>query len=72
MHTQPAQVSDLASIQPVSTTGTTGATRLHNGLLLGINILPGVLAIDVVVVFLSVIMRYFLHRSSTGPGFGES
>jgi TRAP-type C4-dicarboxylate transport system permease small subunit len=37
--------------------------RLHNGLLLGIEYFAGViLAIDVAVVFLSVIMRYFLHE----------
>ena len=64
MHTQPTQVSDIGEVfEPVSTAGTTGATRLHNGLLLGIEYFAGViLAIDVVVVFLSVIMRYFLHE----------
>src|SRR5436309_12554700 len=64
MQTQPAQVSEFGHVvEPVSTAGTTGAMRLHNGLLLGIEYLAGViLAIDVVVVFLSVIMRYFLHE----------
>ena len=64
MHTQPTQVSDLGEVYvPVSTTGTTGAARLHNRLLLSIEYFAGViLAIDVVVVFLSVIMRYFLHE----------
>ncbi|HKP66633.1 MAG TPA: TRAP transporter large permease subunit [Casimicrobiaceae bacterium] len=37
--------------------------RLHNAFLVGIEYFAGViLAIDVVVVFLSVIMRYFLHE----------
>jgi tripartite ATP-independent transporter DctM subunit len=64
MHTEPTQVSDIGEVfEPVSTAGTTGATRLHNGLLLGIEYFAGViLAIDVAVVFLSVIMRYFLHE----------
>jgi len=64
MHTQPTQVSDIGEVfEPVSTAGTTGAMRLHNGLLLGIEYFAGViLAIDVAVVFLSVIMRYFLHE----------
>src|SRR6478672_13659269 len=64
MHTQPTQVSDIGEVfEPVSTAGTTGATRFHNGLLLGIEYFAGViLAIDVAVVFLSVIMRYFLHE----------
>src|SRR5436309_4641441 len=64
MQTQPAQVSEFGHVvEPVSTAGTTGAMRLHNGLLLGIEYLAGViLAVDVAVVFLSVIMRYFLHE----------
>ncbi len=40
-----------------------GAARLHNALLLGIEHCAAlILAIDVGVVFLSVIMRYFLHQ----------
>ncbi len=64
MQTRPTQVSDIGEVfEPVSTAGTTGAMRLHNGLLLGIEYFAGViLAIDVAVVFLSVIMRYFLHE----------
>jgi tripartite ATP-independent transporter DctM subunit len=64
MQTQPNQVSDFGEVlEPVSTAGTTGAMWLHNVLLLGIEYFAGViLAIDVVVVFLSVIMRYFLHE----------
>ena len=64
METQPNQVSDFGEVlAPVSRAGTHGAMRLHNGLLLGIEYFAGViLAIDVVVVFLSVIMRYFLHE----------
>ena len=64
MQTRPTQISDFGDVfEPVSTTGTRGAMRLHNGLLVGIEYFAGViLAIDVVVVFLSVIMRYFLHE----------
>ena len=64
MHTRPTQVSDIGEVfEPVSTAGSTGAMRLHNGLLQGIEYFAGViLAIDVAVVFLSVIMRYFLHE----------
>ena len=63
MSTHPTQVSDIGEIvEPLSTRGT-GAMRLHNLFLVGIEYFAGViLAIDVVVVFLSVIMRYFLHE----------
>src|SRR6266446_7316922 len=64
MQTNPTQISEFGEVfEPISTTGATGVTRLHNALLLGIEYVAAViLAIDVAVVFLSVIMRYFLHE----------
>ena len=64
MQTSPTHVSELGEVvEPISMARATRAMRLHNGLLIGIEYLAGmILAIDVVVVFLSVIMRYFLHE----------
>ena len=64
MQTHPTHVSDIGEIvEPLSTQGATGAMRLHNAFLVAIEYFAGViLAIDVFVVFLSVIMRYFLHE----------
>jgi tripartite ATP-independent transporter DctM subunit len=63
MSTHPTQVSDIGEIVEPLPARDTGAMRLHNAFLVGIEYFAGViLAIDVVVVFLSVIMRYFLHE----------
>lgn len=63
MSTHPTQVSDIGEIVEPPSTRDPGAMRLHNAFLVGIEYFAGViLAIDVVVVFLSVIMRYFLHE----------
>ena len=63
MSTHPTQVSDIGEIVEPLSTRDTGAMRLHNAFLVGIEYFAGViLAIDVIVVFLSVIMRYFLHE----------
>src|SRR5438132_1469446 len=64
MQTNPTHVTELGEVlEPIPMAPATGAMRLHNVLLVGIEYLAGmILAIDVVVVFLSVIMRYFLHE----------
>ena len=64
MQTSETQVSEFGEVlEPISTAGVTGAMRVHHTLLLAIEYFAGViLAIDVVVVFLSVIMRYFVHE----------
>jgi len=63
MSTHPTQVSDIGEIVEPLSTRDTGAMRWHNAFLVGIEYFAGIiLAIDVVVVFLSVIMRYFLHE----------
>jgi hypothetical protein len=58
------QVSDYGEVfEPVPIPRIAGAKRVHNLLLLGIEYLGGVvLAIDVAVVFISVIYRYALHN----------
>jgi tripartite ATP-independent transporter DctM subunit len=63
MQTNPT-VSEFGEVlEPIPVASATGAMRVYNGLLLGIEYFAGViLAIDVAVVFLSVIMRYFLHE----------
>jgi tripartite ATP-independent transporter DctM subunit len=64
METTQTSVSDFGEVfEPISTERVSGGMRIHNALLLGIEHFAGIiLAIDVVVVFLSVIMRYFLHE----------
>src|SRR5437660_1945509 len=64
MQPSPTHISEFGEVlEPISMARATGAMRLHNGLLLAIEYFAGViLAIDVAVVFLSVIMRYFLHE----------
>src|ERR1700716_3410380 len=56
------QVSDYGEVfEPIPIPRVAGAMRVHNILLLGIEYLGGViLAIDVAVVFISVIYRYAL------------
>src|SRR5918911_5390410 len=64
MQANETQVSDFGEVlEPIPTGRRAGAMRVHNALLVAIEHLGGaVLAIDVAIVFISVIYRYFLHN----------